>query len=102
MRRSCRLLGWALAVGLRVRSAGADLGANDFARHNDFHPAVLLPSFRGGVVRDGHGFPEPYGGNSALGKSLLDEIRPDTLSALLGKLLVEFIRPHAVGMPFHL
>src|SRR5579883_1745576 len=47
-----------LAVASRTDAHGAELGPENFARYDEFHAPVLLPSGGRAVVRDGIRFPE--------------------------------------------
>ena len=65
-----------------MRDLLADFGSDDFARYHDLHPAVLLASRRGGIVRDRQRLAEALRGQRRVGQSLRDQVLAHGVSAL--------------------
>src|SRR5712692_10990603 len=80
------------------RSLFADLGPDDLAGYDDFHPAVFLAACGSLVILHGHVLPESAGGHRRGVNALRRKIAADRFSALFGQLLIKFVAAAAVGV----
>src|SRR5262249_20646580 len=71
-------------------------------RDDDFYAAILLPAFGSAVIGYWHGLPESRGSDGAGIETLIDQVLPHGLRALLGKRLIEGIAADIVRVPFNL
>jgi hypothetical protein len=88
-----------LLIGCRVRCGGvSDRGAV----YDELHAAISLTTV-GGVVRcNGLRFSKAARGDGRRGHSLFGEKIAHRIRSALGKLLIEFIGAHTVGVAFNL
>ncbi len=78
----------------------ADLLTDDFTRHDDFNPAVLL-STRGGVVISNRlGLAKTLRGYTILRQSLFSQVAAHRIGTVLGELSVQFVASSAVRVAF--
>ena len=89
---------WVPRVSDGLQTKRNNFGADDFAGYHQFHPTILLAPFRRFIRSDWPRLAEARRGRGRFRNSLLRQITPHTLGALLGKLLIERFGPDAVGV----
>ena len=92
---------WVPRVSDGLQTKRNNFGADDFAGYHQFYATILLAAFRSFIGRDGPGLAEARRSRGRFWNSLLRQITPHALGALLGKLLIERFGPDAVGITFN-